>query len=902
MDRSSSSRKKVLLVGWDAADWKIIQTLLDRDELPTLARVVEGGVSGNLSSIRPMLSPMLWNSIATGKRPHQHGVHGFTEVDAELGQPVPISSATRRCRALWDLLNEAGLRTHVVGWFATHPAEPLDGVCVSERFGSPTPEQVDAPWPLARGTVFPESLSERLAPLRVRPEEIGGDVLKLFVPGAARVNQTHDKRLHTLAIRLAECFSIHAAATELIEHEPWDFCAVYYRTLDWICHDFMAFHPPKMNAVYPTEFELYHDVVNSAYRLHDRLLGRLWQLAGGEEETTVLLVSDHGFLSDHQRPAATSNLPAAIADWHRPTGVLAMRGAGLRQDELIHGASLLDIAPTVLTLFGLPVGADMDGRVLVEAFAEPRPAIRTVETWETPEAAERRRQRAGAHRRVGDEEGSLVRQFVELGYLDDPGENPDEALRATERENRWNLARSFLDAGRYADALPLLEEVHAEWPERPDYCFELAVCQLNLSLNDEARETAEMFAENPATAAGRLLLANIALRRGDYFASLEHLAGVDPADANSTRLQDQLGLAHLRLGQWDPAEAAFRRSLEIDADNPGAHLGLAHCHLHAKRYEAAAEAALRALGLKFDLPLAHYHLGLALARLGDEPRAIQALETSLRYNPNSAPAHRYLATLLARQPGVEAAAKAREHRAWLNARRERSDAWISLLAKLRRESVERTRVRAEARARRRAQTPVAATAAPTEPLDFLLVSGLPRSGTSLMMQMLQAGGLEIMRDDQRPADADNPRGYFEWQEIKKLPKNPRLIEKTHGRVTKVISALLPFLPRAHRFKILFMLRPLEDVVASQTTMLSRRGTSGIAAAEELRAHRDRMLDLLRSSPNVELLEADYPALLADPLEWSTRIVRFAGLPPERAAAMAAAIAPELCRHGAVTSH
>ncbi len=375
-------RRKVLLVGWDAADWKVITPLLDRGELPTLAGIIGGGVMGNLSSIRPMLSPMLWNSIATGKRPYQHGVHGFTEVDYELGQPVPVSSTTRRCRALWNILNDAGLRTHVVGWFATHPAEAVDGVCVSERFGTPAPDRLGAPWPLARDTVFPPACADWLAELRVRPEEITGDVLKLFVPEAARVDQRHDKRLHELAVRLAECFSIHAAATAVIEREPWDFCAVYYRTLDWICHDFMAFHPPKMAGIFQTEFDLYREVVNGAYRLHDLLLGRLLALAGGPEETTVLLVSDHGFHSDELRPAATPHVPAGIAEWHRPIGILALQGDGLRQDELIHGASLLDIAPTVLTLFGLPVGRDMDGRVLVEAFAEPAPEVRTVETWE----------------------------------------------------------------------------------------------------------------------------------------------------------------------------------------------------------------------------------------------------------------------------------------------------------------------------------------------------------------------------------------------------------------------------------------------------------------------------------------------------------------------------------------
>ena len=124
---SRAPKRKVLLVGWDSADWQIIQPLLDGGEMPVLERLINGGVMGSLTSIRPMLSPMLWNSIATGKRPFKHGVHGFTEVDRELNEVVPVSAQTRRSAALWDMLAREGYRTQVTGWFATHPASSLVG-------------------------------------------------------------------------------------------------------------------------------------------------------------------------------------------------------------------------------------------------------------------------------------------------------------------------------------------------------------------------------------------------------------------------------------------------------------------------------------------------------------------------------------------------------------------------------------------------------------------------------------------------------------------------------------------------------------------------------------------------------------------------------------------------------
>jgi hypothetical protein len=107
-----------------------------------------------------------------------------------------------------------------------------------------------------------------------------------------------------------------------------------------------------------------------------------------------------------------------------------------------------------------------------------------------------------------------------------------------------------------------------------------------------------------------------------------------------------------------------------------------------------------------------------------------------------------------------------------------------------------------------------------------IVSGLPRSGTSLMMQMLAAGGMPILSDGERQADVDNPRGYYEWERIKLLPKQPDCIAEAEGKVVKVISQLLFVLPDGRDYRIVFMQRPLPEVVASQAEMIRRRGTSG----------------------------------------------------------------------------
>jgi len=114
--------KKVLLIGWDAADWKVINPLLDQGLMPTLDQFINQGTMGNLATLRPILSPMLWNSIATGKRADKHGIHGFMEPDPQNGGVRPVTSTSRKVKAIWNILTQRGYKTHVLGWFAGHPA------------------------------------------------------------------------------------------------------------------------------------------------------------------------------------------------------------------------------------------------------------------------------------------------------------------------------------------------------------------------------------------------------------------------------------------------------------------------------------------------------------------------------------------------------------------------------------------------------------------------------------------------------------------------------------------------------------------------------------------------------------------------------------------------------------
>src|SRR4029077_12425276 len=139
---------------------KVIRPLLEKGEMPNLAGLLSQGAHGNIATIYPPLSPMLWTSIATGKRPHKHGIHGFSEPTEDGMNVRPISNLGRTTKALWNILNQNGKRSIVVGWWPSHPAEPIRGAMVSNHF--PFNPEMDPSRPMQPGTVSPPDLAAEM--------------------------------------------------------------------------------------------------------------------------------------------------------------------------------------------------------------------------------------------------------------------------------------------------------------------------------------------------------------------------------------------------------------------------------------------------------------------------------------------------------------------------------------------------------------------------------------------------------------------------------------------------------------------------------------------------------------------------------------------------------------------
>lgn len=820
---------KVLVIGWDSADWKIINPLMDAGEMPALQSLVENGVCGNIATLDPPLSPMLWTSIATGMRPHKHSILGFLEPDASGKNLRQTHITSRKVKAIWNILNQEGKKSNVIGWWPSHPAEPINGTMISNFFQTANFADEWNNWDLKEGCVHPASMHETFAELRVHPTELTEAHILPFIPDAAKIKQNKDKSLIQLTKNLAEAASVHNCLTYILENDKdWDFTAVYYEAPDLIAHNFMKYHPPKMDHIPQEKFDLYKDVINGIYKFHDMMLDRTLQLI--DENTTVILVSDHGFHSDHLRPKSLPKEPAAIALEHSPYGVFIAKGPGIKKDERIFGASVLDITPTLLTLFGLPVGADMDGKPLVQIFEEKKqPAL--IPSWEFVDG------NSGQHPKefkadiyeVHDEKA--LQQLADLGYIEQPGEsNNDENFKNNIKENQFYLARSYYNAKEYPQAIEILEELVKDKPAKERFVRYLMECHLNLNNTKRCRELLDELKADIASKAAEkdkkkkgttdtfgLLMLEGAILMNDtkYKEAIRCFEKADSLSKDALYSKMSLGNAYMQAKRWEDAKRIFEQEIIYDSNSSQAFFGLGRCYFEVADYDNSIDAYLDSIGLLYFNPNAHYHLAESFFPNGMYEEAAQAYEMALRLAPKMG------------------------------------------IARLKLEKVYRDYLKDNDRYEKIMSEDIYKDAE-----EIIIVSGLPRSGTSMMMQLLEAGGLPVFTDNLRIADENNKKGYYEHEAVKIIHRDNTWMKNAVGKTVKIVSHLLTSLPMRYKYKIVFMERDLDEVTVSQSKMLQNLGklapdTAHFSIEQSFRKTNDKVKAWLNDKQNMKVIYIDY---------------------------------------------
>jgi predicted AlkP superfamily phosphohydrolase/phosphomutase len=435
--RPAGGKAPVIWLGLDGLDFELLDRLAAEGRMPNWKRLVEEGYAATLKSYLPVLSPIVWTTVATGVGPDVHRVLDFQEVEAATGQKVPISGDSRAVPAVWNVASASGLKVGVVGWWATHPAEEVSGFFVTDH-ASPI---LFRGLPRA-GVAYPVSLTAGVEQIISRDGRIADSELEAYVRAPLSeiaAGRAHAEGLENPYVALASILGAtrvqQRIARELYDRNLPDLMVLYLEGTDGIGHVFASMVPPKMECTSQEDFERFSGAVDAYYALVDKLLGQ-WMRRAAEDGATLVVNSDHGFKWSDDRPCERSSLnPATAAFWHRLDGVFAAWGPRVKRGLPRGNASVYDVAPTISALLGLPVDRRVRGDALTKIFTDvPAPAKKDVYST----VAVRRVQAEGLSDKDADE---YARNLRNLGYLSgsEPAKlAPTGGSRPGLTEGGWN--------------------------------------------------------------------------------------------------------------------------------------------------------------------------------------------------------------------------------------------------------------------------------------------------------------------------------------------------------------------------------------------------------------------------------------------------------------------------------
>lgn len=644
---------RVLLIGIDGADPLILEQMIAAGRLPTFARLKKEGAYGPLESREPLLSPLVWTTIATGRKPQEHGILDFVEV-AHDGSAVPITSARRKVPSLWNILTEFERPSGFIGWYASYPAEKTLGFQVSDRMAF---HQVKS----ARATehaTFPAALAADLREALGEPTpDVESARRRFLAKPEAPLSADGLKRLTDLAKIQATTEFYRAAAWRLQRSHAPQVLGVYFELVDACGHLFMEDAPPRRPQVAELDYAAFSETVSRCYEYQDEVLSDLLKMAG--PETTTLVVSDHGFKSGEQRPHTSGRADVGLAPlWHRIHGVVFVHGAQARAGAAITKVGVLDVTPTVLKILGVPLSAELTGAPMADALSDDvRVPGRTVPRYAPPPPPP-----ALADVPADPE---TIEKLKALGYLggtegkraagDDRRTATSYVNEAAARAGDGDVDGAF---GAYAKALRLE-------PDNVNALIYSAKLLLNTGDVDRARELLDRAARaQPDNPIVHLQRAHLLIRTGAWDEAADELAKVERADSRlahlhllKARLHHAQGRTVEALADTDRARAltdspgmlaeilVLRATVAAELQQPGeAARALAEAEplasappwrvrgdvaMARRDFKAAAAAYQKALEERGDDALLLRKHGQALAGAGQLPEAEKALRQSL---------------------------------------------------------------------------------------------------------------------------------------------------------------------------------------------------------------------------------------------------------------------------------
>lgn len=610
------SRGRVLLLGFDGADPEMIDLLMSEGKLPNFAKLRQGGAYGKLKSAQPLLSPVVWTTIATGKTPDQHRIGHFVAVNPRTGEQLPVTSRMRKAQAVWNVASDGGRKVAVVGYWATWPAETVNGSIVSDHlcYHFLFEDAFRKPSQVTTGDTYPPDLEKEVAPLVRRPGDITKEELARFVDVTGEeLSRPFDFQdpLGHFKWALATADSYRKIGLDLWRKDRPDLMMIYIEATDSTAHLFgHLFREKGLAGELGEQQRKYGEAVERMYVYADGILGDFMQAM--DRSTTLVVLSDHGFrlgeLPDD--PSRTRDMRRVSEQYHAMHGILYLYGNHVRPAARLEEPAILDVTPTLLALLDLPAGQDMPGRVLSGAFRDLEIPAR-VATYETG--------RSGGEETAGDSkvDSQILEQLRSLGYLQAASPSGDRNLAAVLFSNgryaeaveaygklvekdpndgalRASLAGALGATGRYDDALVQLDAAIKLQPLNPEAYHNRAVIHQRKGDTAAAiRDYEAALRYNPQYQPARDALkrlggsdtvsapktgeekrafalaekASQAARRGDYTEAMRSLdEALKIAPRYALVYQYRSNVAYL-MGDRKGAVEALRKGLEIEPDN-----------------------------------------------------------------------------------------------------------------------------------------------------------------------------------------------------------------------------------------------------------------------------------------------------------------------------------------------
>ncbi len=608
--------RPVLFVGLDGADWELLDEYTAQGVMPNLAALVAEGAGGVLETIQPPLSPLVWTTMLTGVSPLQHGILDFTRFNPSTGQKEPITSDERREPAVWNMASAAGRRVGVLGLWATYPAEPVNGVLVSDRLFSFLYQEKEPP----PGVVFPSSQDAQARGVLKRVEgEVGLRELRAFLPWLDEAEyRSHlgsdDPYGHPVsALRriLVETRVYDELARGLLQSERPDLLVAYFQGTDSIGHVFAPYAPPRQAGIAEADYERYHGVAQAYFQRIDGMLGE-YRRAAQAMGAILMLASDHGFTWREGRPTKLSSFAVATAaKWHRKEGIYLLWGPGIAPAPgHPHRGKAPQVCATLLSLLALPSAGYLAGPPLPGAPAATKARVDYRAFYRPSTVALASDPRADAE---------ALAKLKALGYVGagEAGSAP-EASRA---------AHSTRTAGSYNNEGLVLKDEGK--PEQAVAAFEKAL-ETDPNLASALWNLSDLLFANARD-----------LERSDELLLRAFAHGLP----EGVRFLVGRAIGYQRDGRVERSLALLERALATRPEEPELWLFRGRYRVDKGDCRGALDDFQRAVALAPESPGGYASEGLARLCLGDRAGARRSFEHSLRLDPEQPKLKQYLSRL-----------------------------------------------------------------------------------------------------------------------------------------------------------------------------------------------------------------------------------------------------------------